>query len=1511
MSCLPSLWHIDLLHQEPYEKSSNQEQQDKHKEAKDQDAIKLIDEIGSRVGQDGTTDTRPTVMADLVMSISETMERQLKEKQSPTLASSYVEKTIDALNQFVSVGDVAVSYDPVHAALPWAVVRAVLVTVASKYQLDAQILGGLASVTSLLLQCNMYQKLYLSSDHDLDGVEEAREALKESLVASYVSSLYFLGFVYARRRRNMAVVAPFVLHEVEKKVKDLDDSSRQLTNKADDCERFYTSHSSSSSQRLIELIDSLRQSSSYHSILLESIQKEFIISKLQVAQGAAFDDYSQAFRDECYPGTRLEILDSIDKWVADPASPAVFWLQGMAGTGKSTIAQTVTKKLDGVNLGASFFFKRGDGDRGTPRRFFATIASQMIRKQPRLTKILYDIIQEEPEIGDKMLETQFRKLWARPLKELAAEPITEPKTIVVVVDALDECDPPEDAKLLIKLLTEHDVVSSIRVKILLASRPEYHIALQFNISGNPRQDLILHRVDEAIVQSDIRTYLRIDLQEYTKQYNQQTEKMGQGQVLPADWPGEETFERLVQMATPLFISAATVSRMLRNDQWPATPEQKVEHILEFSTKGEGQVEDLYRSILAQIMSQIPVRARQRYIDDFQRIVGSVILLASPLSVVALATLLGIQENEIYKKLSSLSSVLDVQSRDAPVKLFHLSYRDFLLEQDSFSKLEPENPCRGLHIEEVAAHAWLAGQCLQLLSMNLHNDVCNVQDPAVSRREVREEKIRHCLPPEMAYACLYWIHHVEAGKKGLQDGGPEHKFLETRMLNWVEALAWLERLNEGLEGIRTLKDMAHNAGGQGIVQLLEDAERFVFSFRPVIQETPLQVYDSALVFSPTMSIVRKTFASNSPTYIKRMPQVDTHWSACIQSIESKDRDAEWPVGIHLLSNDTLVSGLHAGSVKIWDLDSASCLHDFDIESDKAHEFAVSPEGKIAIMGERHVQIWTLQDRRCLYTLDHNLGRPYMHVSMAFSPTGDCLYALSLAGEYTVFDLLRREAKTVQLGRVLDMRSKCLSKDGKLAAFFDEHEIVLWDPDANIILQELKNIEITISTATFCQAGELLIMGAFGGEIRLTNVKTGETEQEFDGQVGMVQSLAISKNQERLVVGGGHNSSIAIWDVKNHVLQHVLTGHTRSILYVDLSLDENTLASYSWDAIKIWALPLAPPASSQTRAIGTNIGHMVLDSDGQTLYHSEMEAVGTWNLNTIECVKRSEVGSVFGVILSDFSPLAAILGMKHTEIWDLSKHCRVQTLQTLEKLRSSGNLHELPPSQLALQPCALSKDAQLFYSRSHFWSEPKMYWSMLQTWDSVTGDCVRVSSNSERAITAIFMCPEGQQVALIETSDIRPHAEIGRADIRIQDVSTGCCICVIHTEAAVESAVFSANGTQIIAITPTRDVGIFDTSTGAKILGFSLELDPYDGRPLFHLSPSFFNRELVVHKDMPSEEVRGSLLKEYGISPDGSWLTRRLKRVLWLPPEYRPSCAILAPSQLILGCGGRVVTMVLES
>ncbi|UKZ47085.1 hypothetical protein TrVGV298_001299 [Trichoderma virens] len=885
-------------------------------------------------------------------------------------------------------------------------------------------------------------------------------------------------------------MAPFFLNGVEKKVKSLDESSYQLTKCADDCERFCSLYQNTSFQKLFELINNLRHSSNYHLILLESIQRDFILSKLQVAQGAAYDDFSYTSRGECHPDTRLEILDTIYKWAADSSSPSIFWLQGMAGTGKSTIAQTVAKKLDGDNLGASFFFKRGEGDRGTARRYFATIASQMIRKQPILTQVLHDIIQEEPEIGSKMLETQFRELWVRPFKELPPlEPTAQPKTIVVVIDALDECDPLEDAGHLIRLLTENNITSPIKLKIFLTSRPEYHISCQFNKTKNFLQNMILHRVEKSIIQNDIRTVLTSDIHEYKEQYNRNSEVMEQDQLLSVDWPGEEIFERLVQIASPLFISAATISRMLRNDQWPATPDQKLDHILKFSTKGEGYVEDLYRSILAQIMDKTPIYARDKFIGEFQKIVGSVVLLSSPLSVAALSRLLGFQQREIYSKLNPLSSVLDIQSTDVPVKLFHLSFRDFLLDKKSFSVNGGNSSCQSLQIEETTTHAWLAKRCLQLLSTDLHNDICNLQDPGARIWGVRSKEIKEHLPPAMAYACIYWIHHVEEGKLVLQDGGPEHKLLETKMLNWIEALAWLRRLTQGIELIRALERLSHRYQCFKMSKLLQDATKFILYFKSAIQEAPLQIYNSALVFSPTNSIIRKTFDSIRPSYIKQMPQVDSEWSDYIQTLELRNNDR--PLDLIFLSSGKLIVACEKGLVQIWDLKIASCLHELKVEEEEIKKYLQTPNGRLIVIGKRHVQLWDIENRRHLDTFKHHME--VIDWFTTYSQTGDDLFMLS-PGEYNAANLLSRESTRIQVNWVPELRRSPISKDGKWAAFREAKKIIIWNLHENAICRELNADWTKNSEVIFDHDGRYLIVGGDKGEIRFINISTGETEKK---------------------------------------------------------------------------------------------------------------------------------------------------------------------------------------------------------------------------------------------------------------------------------------------------------------------------------------------------------------------------------------------------------------------------------
>ena len=101
-----------------------------------------------------------------------------------------------------------------------------------------------------------------------------------------------------------------------------------------------------------------------------------MLAKLYTTKGAVFNSHANEYNARCHPDTRVELLAQVDQWANDPDGKCIFWLNGMAGTGKSTISRSVAQKFaDRGVLGASFFFKRGEGDRGRAAIFFTTIAA--------------------------------------------------------------------------------------------------------------------------------------------------------------------------------------------------------------------------------------------------------------------------------------------------------------------------------------------------------------------------------------------------------------------------------------------------------------------------------------------------------------------------------------------------------------------------------------------------------------------------------------------------------------------------------------------------------------------------------------------------------------------------------------------------------------------------------------------------------------------------------------------------------------------------------------------------------------------------------------------------------------------------------------------------------------------------------------------------------------------------------------------------------------------------------
>lgn len=136
-----------------------------------------------------------------------------------------------------------------------------------------------------------------------------------------------------------------------------------------------------------------------------------VLDKLPVAEGATFDSHAEEHNPTCLPNTRIELLRQIKEWADGPSAQCIFWLNGMAGTGKSTISRTVAQSFaDKGYLGASFFFKRGETDRGNLSKFCTTVACQLVVQVAGLASSIKDAIEADPNIIGKAVREQFKKL---------------------------------------------------------------------------------------------------------------------------------------------------------------------------------------------------------------------------------------------------------------------------------------------------------------------------------------------------------------------------------------------------------------------------------------------------------------------------------------------------------------------------------------------------------------------------------------------------------------------------------------------------------------------------------------------------------------------------------------------------------------------------------------------------------------------------------------------------------------------------------------------------------------------------------------------------------------------------------------------------------------------------------------------------------------------------------------------------------------------------------------------
>ncbi|KAB5588539.1 hypothetical protein CTheo_8022 [Ceratobasidium theobromae] len=582
-------------------------------------------------------------------------------------------------------------------------------------------------------------------------------------------------------------------------------------------------------------------------------QEMSLLGGLSTVTDAKYNSsYSTAIkRRGCTAETRENVQEDLRKWVQDPNGAKVFWMSGMAGTGKTTLAYSLCEWLEKNNqLGASFFCSRTSSSCSDFSRIVPTIAHQLAQFSPPFRSALHQALSENPEVGGQNIVLQFKELLQEPLSKSKAE---ISKGIVVVIDALDECGNKSGVRLMLEMLLKF--APNLPLKFFVTSRPEPVIHDKMTSpEGIPPALMYLHDVERDLVERDIQKYL--------------TEVLSP--MRPP--PKKRQIERLARNSGRLFIYAATVARYIFPDDIPVDSAARLKTMLmtkvERPKGGSGkqyeELDQLYHTVLSMAFDK---RLEESELENMRRVLWTAVCAREPMTVKTMSSVLDLTYDQVSLALRPLRSVLHVSEGSEVVSTLHASFPDYLLD---YSRSGSEK----FHCDEPEHSEFLARRCFEVMK-DLKFNICNLESSFVLDKHVPDldDRAEKAISPSLFYACRYWSEHIQQAPASppLTPPSPSpaavssaplstmlDEFLSQRLLFWMEVLNLKRCIGVGASMLLRVQNWLSKNNGLGDIQKQTgDARNFVTTFAasPSSQSTP-HIYISALPLCPKEQLSTK-------------------------------------------------------------------------------------------------------------------------------------------------------------------------------------------------------------------------------------------------------------------------------------------------------------------------------------------------------------------------------------------------------------------------------------------------------------------------------------------------------------------------------------------------------------------------------------------------------------------------------------------------------------------------------
>lgn len=418
-------------------------------------------------------------------------------------------------------------------------------------------------------------------------------------------------------------------------------------------------------------------------------------------------------------------------------------------------------------------------------RLVCTLARQLIcHGATDVREAILQAVRDNRDVETMRMDDQFKFLLVDPLHKIGGDI----PPVLLVIDAIDECDDLEYAVAFVKAIDRHSSSLGANVRFLITSRPED--VLVRSLQRPEWQEDDLDTVPGTT--EDIATFLRAKLSTIGKEFN-----------LLSDWAPETAVCRLAELSQGLFQWAHTALKYIGE----GVPERRLRMLLNAPTGWAG-LDDLYHQILSKAFC--PQKLAETEIQFRRRVLGIIVGASYPVSLEIVAYLCADDEalsssradEKVkylrFEVLGGLTPMLSIPTSPGdPIQFMHTSIRDFLVDAKRCHQ-------KSYFIDLPHQHYSIALQCIRLMRANLRQNICCLSDLSKPNLDLEIQNLVHQHISEgLQYCCRSWSIHLVDGfhapqlDPSLKDLRELEQFSQEKLLCWLEVMALIGASTEAI------------------------------------------------------------------------------------------------------------------------------------------------------------------------------------------------------------------------------------------------------------------------------------------------------------------------------------------------------------------------------------------------------------------------------------------------------------------------------------------------------------------------------------------------------------------------------------------------------------------------------------------------------------------------------------------------------------------------------------------